>query len=376
MRICKRCIQPDSRPNIFFDDNGICGACIWQDEKKKIDWESREKELQDVANWAKINSKGNYDCAIGVSGGKDSTFQALTARDRLGLRCLLVNSEPDDITDIGKHNLENLKKLGFDVISLRPNPKIMKKLIEYDFYKHGNPVKITEFSLWSSTYIIAEKFDIPLIIQGENPALSLGVSKGGMGKGSDALEANKQNTQALGLKEYLDIDGVEEKDLFMFQYDGEKLRKKGIRGVWLGYFLKEWSMNHNAEFGKKHGLKYRPKDFDPASIGSYAAYAQLDVEMVQVSQLLKYIKFGFGQCMDYACYDFREGRITKDEAIDLVRKYDGKLDDYFIKKFCDSIDISMDEFWRVANTFRGPMWTKNNDGIWHNTYWDVLDNIT
>ena len=74
--------------------------------------------------------------------------------------------------------------------------------------------------------------------------------------------------------------------------------------------------------------------------------------------------------------NFFEDRITKDEAIDLVRKYDGKLDDYFIKKFCDSIDISMDEFWRVANTFRGPMWTKNNDGIWHNTYWDVLDNIT
>ena len=148
MRICKKCIQPDSRPGIFFNDNGICGACVWQEEKKKIDWTSREKELHDITNWAKKNSKGNYDCVIGVSGGKDSTFQALTARDRLGLRCLLVNSEAEDITEIGKYNLENLKQLGFDVISLRPNPKIMKKLIKYDFYKHGNPVKVTEFSLW------------------------------------------------------------------------------------------------------------------------------------------------------------------------------------------------------------------------------------
>jgi hypothetical protein len=285
----------------------------------------------------------------------------------------LVNSEAEDITEIGKYNLENLKQLGFDVISLRPNPKIMKKLIKYDFYKHGNPVKVTEFSLWSSSYIIADKFDIPLIVQGENPALSLGVSKGGISKGYDALEANKQNTQALGWKEYLDVDGVEEKDLFVFHYDGENLRKKGIKGVWLGYFLKEWSMNHNAEFGKNHGLKYRSEDFDPATIGSYAVYAQLDVELVQVSQLLKYIKFGFGQCMDYACYDFRDGRISRDDAIDLVKKYDGKLADYYIQKFCDYVDIPLDEFWRVANTFRGQMWNKNNDGKWHNTFWDVLE---
>ena len=126
MRICKRCIQPDTRPGIYFDDQGVCGACLWEEKKKEIDWESREKELQDIAEWAKKTTKSNYDCAIGVSGGKDSTKQALTARDRLGLRCLLVNCEPDGITEIGRHNIENLKKLGFDVISIRPNPKVLR----------------------------------------------------------------------------------------------------------------------------------------------------------------------------------------------------------------------------------------------------------
>ncbi len=47
MKICKKCIQPDTRPGIYFE-NGICGACIWEEEKKKIDWNERKKELQEM----------------------------------------------------------------------------------------------------------------------------------------------------------------------------------------------------------------------------------------------------------------------------------------------------------------------------------------
>ena len=110
MRICKQCIQPDTRPNIYFNDEGICGACLWEEEIKSIDWNSRRKELQGIADWAKNNTKSNYDCVIGVSGGKDSTLQAIVARDELGLRPLLINAEPEGITDIGKYNIENLKQ--------------------------------------------------------------------------------------------------------------------------------------------------------------------------------------------------------------------------------------------------------------------------
>ena len=175
MKICKICIQPDSRPGLYFTDDDICGACLWEKEKAVIDWDKRYDELIEIAKSVKSNNlKNNYDCVIGVSGGKDSTRQALVARDELGLRCLLVNCEPPNITDIGKKNIENLKNLGFDVFSIRPNPQIIKKLIKFDFYKHLNPVKVTEFCLYASTYIIAEKFDISLIIQGENPGLVLG----------------------------------------------------------------------------------------------------------------------------------------------------------------------------------------------------------
>ena len=372
MRVCNRCIQPDTRPGIYFNNQGICGACLWEEEKKEIDWESREKELEEIAEWTKNTAKSNYDCVIGVSGGKDSTKQALTARDRLGLRCLLVNCEPEGITEIGSHNIENLKKLGFDVINLRPNPKVMKILIKRDFYKYLNPVKITEFPLYASAYIIAEKFDIPLIIQGENPGLTLGTSLTGVGTDSNAMKADELQTLSSGWKEYVEIEGVEEKDLYLFHYDRKKLEEKGCKAIWLNYFLKEWSNYKNAIFSKEHGLEWRPEDFDRESVGTYLPYFQLDGDLTQVNQLLKCIKFGFGQCMDHACYDLREGRITREEAIKLVKKYDGKCSEVYIEKFCNYIDISQNEFWSVTEKFRGPMWERDKKRNWYNTFLNIL----
>ncbi|MBC8501720.1 MAG: N-acetyl sugar amidotransferase [Nitrosopumilus sp.] len=376
MKICNRCIQPDSRPGIYFNDDGICGACLWEDQKKTIDWGKREKELLEISNWAKKNSNGNYDCVIGVSGGKDSTFQAITARERLGLRCLLVNSEPEGITEIGKYNIENLKNLGFDMISIRPNPKKMKKMIKHDFFEYLNPVKITEYSLWSSAYIIAEAFNIPLIIQGENGGLTLGTSLTGLGTDSNALKANEMNTMSSGWDEYCKIDGIDIKDLYFYHYDRKKLEALGIRGIWLQYYLKEWSNRGNAEFSKKYGLRWRSDNFDPNSIGTYVQYAQLDSDLVQVNQMLKYIKFGFGQCLDHVCYDFRDKRISRKEAIELVKKYDGKCAEKYVEKFCDYIKISIEEFWKTVESFRGTMWEKDSNGDWINLYSLKLDKIS
>lgn len=370
MKICNNCIQPDTRPGIFFNDDGICGACLWEKEKESIDWKTREDELTNIVRQSKEKKNGNYNCVIGVSGGKDSTFQALYARDHLDLKCLLVNYEPDGMTDIGKQNIENLKNLGFDVISIRPNPRIMKKLVRYDFFTHLNPVKATEFPLYSSTYIIAEKFDIPLIIQGENPGLTLGTRLTGVGTDSNALKANELNTLSLGWKEYLKIDGIKEDDLFWFHYNRENLESRRIRGIWLNYFVKEWSQHGNAVFSKKFGLKWR-EDFDPNSIGTYSPYFQLDTDLTQVNQMLKFLKFGFGQCMDHVCYDIREGRMDRKEAIKLVLKYDGKCSENYIAKFCDYIDITLDEFWETAEKFRGKVWYKNPEG-WKNKVSDEL----
>ncbi len=372
MRYCKRCVQPDTRPGVYFNNQGVCGACLYQDRlKNEIDWSGRRRQLQDIADKAKAKAKGNYNCAIGVSGGKDSTFQALYARDELGLRPVLVNSEPEGLTEVGRHNIENLKQLGFDVIAIRPNPKVMHRLIKRDFYSNLNPVKITEYSLWSSTYIIADKFDIPLIIQGENPGLTMGASNTGVGTDDDALKANKLNTLASGIAEYIE-DGFDHRDLYLFGYNDNSLRAKGTRGVWLQYYVKEWLYSNNAKFSIARGLKMKPEDLDLHDIGTYVRYAQMDSELVQINQMLKYVKFGFGQCTDHACYDIHAGLITRPEAMALVKEYDGKCADRYIKAFCDYIGISLDEFWKVANSFRGDMWKKDANNQWKlkNPIWE------
>ena len=372
MEICTNCIQPNTRPGIYFNEEGVCGACLWGKEKNKIDWDLRCKELQDIALWAKKNSKGNYDCTIGVSGGKDSTKQAITARDKLDLNCLLVNCEPENITDIGRKNIENLKNLGFDVVTIRPNPNVMKRLIRYDFFEHLNPVKATEFALYSSTYIIAEKFKIPLIIQGETQVLTLGTRLISAGQVQDALNVDQNmRTLSQGCQEYLNVDGIKKRDLFLFRYNKENLKELGIKGIWLQYYLKEWSYRGNAEFSKKYGLTVR-ENFNPKDIGTYVDFSALDSDLNHVNQMLKYIKFGFGFCMDHACYDIRDGHITRNEAMNLVKNYDGKCSEEYIKKFCNYVEITIDKFWDTANSFRGPMWSKNEDNEWVNEYWNKI----
>ena len=76
--------------------------------------------------------------------------------------------------------------------------------------------------------------------------------------------------------------------------------------------------------------------------------------------------------MDATCYDIRDGHITREEAINLVKKYDGKCSEEYIKKFCEYLEITTDEFWNTVNSFRGKMWEKDTSGNWHNLVWGLL----
>src|SRR5437879_5255677 len=114
MRYCTSCLQPDTRPNIRFGDDGRCYPCILASRPEPIDWEARRKELEGIAEFGRRNNVSGFDCIIGVSGGKDSLRQALYARDELGLKPLLVscNYPPEQQTERGAHNLANLITLG------------------------------------------------------------------------------------------------------------------------------------------------------------------------------------------------------------------------------------------------------------------------
>lgn len=366
MKYCKKCLQPDTRPAVVFDDHQVCMACRYAESvDKEIDWNARRAELQSIAEEAKkkANSAGlAYDCAIGVSGGKDSTFQALYAKEKLGLRPLLVNSQPDGITKIGQKNLDNLVSKGFDLISLRPNPLIAKQLAKKTFFEQGNIVVGSEYALWTSTYLIADKFSIPLIIQGENAALTLGTGEQ-EGEG-DAFGVVNLNTLQGCKAQTLVCEGVTERELYLYNFPNiSQMREKGMKAIYLQYYAKEWSQVGNAEFALARGLIQR--DDDLKNIGRYRRYNSLDSDFAIVNQMLKYYKFGFGITTDEVCYDIREGRLSREDGVWLINEYDGRCGDKYILDFCMYIGITLDEFWSVVDRFvNKDLFARNSKGIW------------
>lgn len=368
MRYCKKCLQPDTRPGILFNDEGICYACLYEEEKKRIDWNKRFAELKTIADEAKKQAKerGNiYDCVIGVSGGKDSTFQAVYCKEKLGLHPLLVNCVPDEITEIGKKNIDNLNRLGFDIISLKLNPNVAKALARKSFFEKGNIVSASEYCLWASAYIIADKFSIPLIVQGENAALTLGAALN-QEQSDDAFSVvqldtlNGFNSDDLIDREY----NVSKDDLYFYSMpDIENMKKKGIRAIFLQYYASEWSQVRNADFSIARGLAGRNDDLH--DIGRYRRYTGLDCDLIMANQMIKYFKFGFGFATDEAGYDIREGRLTREDAIWYVKEYDGKCGEKYIDLACDYLSISKEKFWEVVNKYVNlDLFSRDVDGKW------------
>lgn len=361
MKRCTRCIMPETKPGISFNEAGVCNACVNEESKKTIDWDARFKELTEIANQAKRKKPSGYNCMVAVSGGKDSIFLSSVAREKLGLTPLLVCAEPVYVTDRGRKNLNSLSKLGFDIFVFKPNQKIMPGLLKRSFYEDGQPVRAFEFILYSVPMRIAMNYGIPLVVWGENPQFEYGNE----GEGLAASAARQKSCCALSSQDatHWVKEDVTPEDLVSFQHPTEdELGKAGVKAIYLSYYIK-FDSRKIGEFAIKRGLTIRPKHEVPGT-GGYWDFEQLDDEIPIVSHLFKYLKYGYGRATDQACRDIRWGYITRDEGLKLAQKYDGHCNPDYIKRYCDYIGITVEEFWRVADSFRNPdIWKKVN-GIW------------
>jgi len=370
MRWCKRCLEPDTRPDCQFDDEGICLPCRIGETLHEIDWDARRRELDEIVVWAKSRTerrRSGYDAIIPVSGGKDSLRQSLFARDELGLRPLLVSLAypPEQITKRGANNMANLISLGFDAIVISPGPETWRQLMRIGFTKFGNWCKSTEVALYACAPRVAAQYNIPLLIYGENPALSWGSAGGSLDGDANRLKYN--NTMDGGnINGFLE-EGFKRSQMYWHRYptDGA-IDRSNLRMIYLGYYISDFEDLTNGAIAMENGLE--PRTGDDAvleNIGQVTTYDALDDDFVMVNQMVKQFKFGFGKASEQLSGMIRLGAISRDEAVEQARRLDGKCAPKYIKDFCAYIDITEDEFWEIAESYRNPDVWEQRDGEWH-----------
>ena len=349
IKYCNTCLNPSTRPNTFFNDEGFCPVCVHEKEKvvQKIDWDARWEEIQEIKQWGRENTKSTHDCIVAVSGGKDSMRQAFFARDDLKMNPLLVACvyPPEQLHERGAYNISNLIEHGFDCISVSLDPKKWKEMMRHGFFKFGNWARSTEMALYSIPPHVAVAYKIPLMFYGENPALTIGEKHGRLD--GNAIGIQEGNT-IKGGPQSLNYQDASNQDYHFYQYPSyEDMDHAAIRIAYLGYYIKDWYGYKNAEFAIQRGLQTR-KDA-PENIGDLWGNGGLDEEFRIMNQYLKYLKYGFGCVTDQVCEAIHQGMVTREEAVELVKKYDGDCSEHYINIFCDYIDISLDEFWTIVD---------------------------
>jgi N-acetyl sugar amidotransferase len=351
MKYCKNCLSTDLRPQARFD-SGVCLPCQYSKKNLTAGYSTKLKILQNkfrISRQGKKN-KGAYDCIVGVSGGKDSTRQAHWVRDRLGLRPLVVccGYAPKQMSKIGSKNLSNLMSMGFDVIVATPAPQTSAQAALASFKNFGNVCKASEMSLFATVPRIAIDLGINTLFWGENTALQVGDSAV---EGADEFDGNnmrKMNTLSLGGTDWLAQVVNAPYLLDHYIYPSETQFENGkINVFFLGPVWDDWSNEDNATYASLQGLTLRPDE--EIKTGDLSNASMLDEEFTNINMMIKYYKFGFGRATDFVDEKIRNGQMSREKAIEIVKKYDGVCSDEIIADFSAYVGISVEEFWKITN---------------------------
>jgi hypothetical protein len=351
---CKKCILPNTRPNIVINLEGVCNACTNYNNKKSIKWNKKLVILKKLIKKIKNQSKSGFDCLIPVSGGKDSTWQTYHSL-KLGLKPLAFTWKNPGITPIGIKNLNNLINLGVDHIQWTVNPDVEARFMLKTFQKLGSTAIPMHFAIHNIATKIAEKFNIPLILWGENSAFEYG----------QKLKADLGSVMSKSWRKYYGVNNgtvindwmkndLKRKDLLSY-IPGKNKGNKFIE-IFLGSFIK-WDPVKVYEFSRNIGFKQNSK----SRTGIYK-FADIDDDFISVHHWLKWYKFGITRDFDNLSLEIRNGRISRDRAISILKRKKIILPLEDIKKFCKYVKIEPKTFFAIAEKFRNRnIWIKKNN---------------
>lgn len=365
MKYCNNCLLPDSRPGLKIHSDGICNACKNSIVKKEeINWEDRELIFKQLVGKTKSISNG-YDCLIPVSGGKDSTWQVLKCLE-YGLKPLCFSWRPPSRTKLGQINLDNLISLGVDHIDYSISPKTEKKFLLESLKRYGAVAIPMHMAIFNIAPKLAINFNIPLIIWGENSAFEYG-SEDKIHEGFSMDEAWIKTFGVVHGTTYKDWinDDLTIKDLEAYKTPNyDLLNKKEIKAIFLGQYFK-WDPEITANKAREYGFKFG----NQAKVGFYD-YADLDDNFISVHHFPKWHKFGFSRIFDNLSLEIRNGRISRNNAIEILKNKGPEIPMSDIKLFCKYVGIEIKDFFQIIEKFR-------NHNIWHfdNGTWKINDFI-
>jgi len=269
----------------------------------------------------------------------------------LGLRPLLicVAYPPKQMTNIGAQNLTNIINLGFDLITVTPSPKTSAQLSLESFRNFGNVSKSSEKALYSTVPRMAIDLGVNTIFWGENSATQVG-EKSVEGKSVfDANNLRKMNTLSAGGNEWIYKKAGLKKGSHYVYPDEIEFQKKKINIYFLGPAWDDWSNFNNATYAALHGLTLRPSEENKT--GDISNASMLDEEFTNINMMIKYYKFGFGRASDIVNESIRLGEMSRNEGIEIVKKYDGVCDDSIIASYCSYVGIEKTEFWEIVYSY-------------------------
>jgi len=343
---------PDTRPGLVIEEDGVCIACKFHASRPTIDWDARKLLFQQVVENARARSAG-YDCLIPVSGGKDSIWQTATCLEH-GLKPLCVTWKPPLRTDLGRHNLNCLVNLGVDHIDYQISPAVEKKFLLKALERFGAPGAPMHMAIFSISLRLAVQFDIPLIVWGENSAFEYGGAKEestGFAM-TDAWLEKHGVTHGTTAEDWVGPE-LSRKDLTPY-YRPAIQELKGISAVFLGYYF-PWDPTTSLLAAKKAGFRVREEG---PRLGLYN-YADIDDYFISVHHWLKWYKFGITRLFDNLSLEIRNGRMTRQQAIETLHSMGEQRPKSDIDMFCEFVGISREYFFQTAEKFRNvDIWKK------------------
>ncbi len=352
IQYCTKCLFPSTKPDLKFNEEGVCTACTAYANRKVIDWEERRSEFLSLVAKYKNQDGSGWDCLIPVSGGKDSTAQVLKVLE-LGLNPLCVTATTCDLSPLGRENIENIKSLGVDYVEFSPNKVVRKKLNKFGLETVGDISWPEHLGIFTIPVRAAVQFKVPLIIWGENSQNEYG----GPATAQESPHLNRRWLEEfgglLGLRtsDVAEILEIPVKQLIPYTYPSDQeLSEVGVTGVFLGHYF-PWDGLSNYLLAQANGFKSYGKMIE----GSAVDYENVDNFQTGIHDYFKFLKFGYGRATDLISMHIRRGRVSREQGLKIVIENDGKFPHSYLGKSLDEIleeiSVDRDSFDRICDKF-------------------------